>query len=137
MKQHWEKIPLSFRQFIKFCIVGVINTAIDTLTYYFFTRFLNVFYLTANVFAFIISTANSYYLNRNFTFQSVHEKKKLEYGKFIGIQLVGLAITEVILYLFVTYFGQEHDIIGKLSAVVVVLFWNFFGSKFFVFKIKK
>lgn len=135
MKHHWQKIPLSYRQFIKFCLVGVLNTAIDTLTYIFFTRILGVYYLLANIFAFVTSSTNSYYLNRIFTFQSIHDKKKLEYGKFMTILLLGLGITEIILYLFVSTFGL-NDIIGKLAGVVVVLFWNFFGSKFFVFKIK-
>ncbi len=136
MKQHLEKIPVSLRQFIKFCFVGLLNTAIDTFAYIFFTRVLGIFYLLANIFAFMISSTNSYFLNRVFTFKSTHDKKKLEYGKFMSVLLVGLFLAEIVLFICVHFFGLD-DIIGKLSAIAVVLFWNFFGSKFFVFKIKK
>lgn len=136
MKQHLEKIPVSIRQFIKFCIVGVLNTAIDTLAYIFFTRIFGIFYLLANIFAFVISSTNSYYLNRIFTFKSAQDKKKLEYSKFISVLLVGLVIAEIVLFICVHFFNL-NDIVGKLIAIAIVLFWNFFGSKFFVFKIRK
>lgn len=132
MKQHWQKIPISIRQFIKFCVVGVLNTGIDFLAYLFFTRIVGVFYLLANIFAFMVSSTNSYFLNRIFTFQSNHNKKRLEYGKFMSVLIFGLALAEIVLFLCVNFFGT-NDIYGKAFAIGVVLFWNFFGSKFFVF----
>lgn len=136
MKQHIEKIPVSLRQFIKFCFVGLLNTGIDMLAYLFFTRILGVFYLIANILAFMISSTNSYFLNRTFTFKSKHDKKALEYSKFMSVLLFGLVLAEIVLFISVHFF-ETNDVLGKIFAIGIVLFWNFFGSKFLVFRIKK
>lgn len=136
MKQHIEKIPVSYRQFIKFCFVGLANTAIDMLAYLFFTRILGVYYLIANILAFMISSTNSYFLNRTFTFKSKHDKKALEYSKFMSVLLFGLVLAETVLFISVRFF-ETGDVVGKVIAICTVLFWNFFGSKFFVFRVKK
>lgn len=130
-----DKIPITARQFIKFCMVGVANTAIDLAAYFLFTRVFGVYFLIANILAFAISATNSYILNRRFTFKSANPKKHLEFTAFIVILLIGLGIAESILYLVVQL--GFSDIIGKLASVAVVMFWNFFGSKFLVFEFKK
>lgn len=135
VRHHIEKVPVSLRQFIKFSLVGVANTTIDIGFYLFFTRVFGIFYLVANILAFLIAVTNSYFLNRRFTFKS-KQNKKLEYSLFVVVQIVGLLIAELILYVSVTSFGWI-DIHGKLVAVVIVIFWNFIASKNFVFKIRK
>jgi len=116
-------------------MVGVTNTVIDMAAYLLFTRVFGVFYLLANILAFIISSTNSYFLNRIFTFKS-SQNKKMEYSLFLTILLIGLGLAEIILYFCVSQLGAS-DIIAKCTAIIIVLFWNFFGSKFFVFKVKK
>jgi len=135
VKRHIQKVPISVRQFIKFSAVGVTNTAIDLLTYLFFTRVLGVFYLIANVFAFVLSVTNSYFLNRKFTFKS-KQNKKMEYSLFVMVMASGLVLAEIILFTSVEFFAAT-DITGKIVAIVIGVFYNFFVSKRFVFKIRK
>lgn len=134
MKQHLERIPPSMSQFIKFCMVGVCNTVLDFLSYILLTRVFGIFYLLANVFSFIISSTNSYFLNRHFTFKGRGEKKKKEYLKFMGVMLVGLALGQGVLFVSVHFLGL-NDLFGKVIGVVVGIFWNYFGSKRVVFAI--
>lgn len=135
VKQHLEKIPVTARQFVKFCMVGVTNTGVDFAAFLLFTQVFTFHYLIANVLAFLISVTNSYLLNRAFTFKS-KQSKKTEYLSFFAVMIVGLLFAELILS-----FGVEilelPVIYVKAGAIAVVMFWNFFGSKYFAFKIKK
>ncbi len=135
VKQHLEKIPLTARQFIKFCIVGVTNTGVDFAAFLLFTRIFDFHYLVANIFAFCISVTNSYLLNRAFTFKS-KQSKKTEYASFFAVMVVGLVLAELILSFGVEVLGLG-DLYAKAMAIAVVMFWNFFGSKHFAFKVKK
>jgi len=129
------KLPPNFRQFIKFCIVGGISTIVDVGTYTALTRTMDFFmqyYLLANAISFIIALANSYILNRRFTFKSNHKKVGMQFAKYASVYTIGLGLSEAILYTLVDRFGM-HDLIAKACAIGVVLFWNFIGSKFFIF----
>jgi putative flippase GtrA len=57
------------KQFIKFSLVGILNTVVSLIVYYVLI-FLNINYLIANSIAFIVSVFNSYCLNRIFVFKS-------------------------------------------------------------------
>jgi putative flippase GtrA len=135
MKRIFNLLPASFWEFVRFCVVGVLNTAVDFGIYYLATRFFGVFYLLANVLAFMFSATNSYVLNRIFTFKS-KGGKKAEYLRFMLVLCSGLLISESMLAVFSGLFGL-NDLFVKAAAIGVVLFWNFFGSKFFAFRIKE
>lgn len=65
-----------------------------------------------------------------------------EFGKFIGVSVIGVVLNSLVLTLMVSVIlvaspsfsaGLAKNI-AKLIAVFVVLTWNFLGYKFFVFK---
>ena len=135
MKKIFMKLPLHFRQFIKFCVVGGISTVIDVGTYTVLTRTVDFFanyYLLANAISFVIALINSYTLNRKFTFKSDNKKVGVQFTKYAGVYIIGLMISEVILYVLVDKFGI-YDLLAKALVIGVVLFWNFIGSKIFIF----
>ena len=120
------------KQFIKFCFVGVISTLIDIGMYTFLTRFIAVHYLIANAIAFITALINSYILNRKLTFGSTHKKVGVQFTKYITVYTIGLGLSQLLLYIFVDKFGI-YDLFAKCLVIGIVLFWNFFASKFFIF----
>lgn len=122
----------SYKQFVKFCFVGAINTILDIVFYYIFTRFFTLHFLLANMLSFLIAVSNSFFLNKSFTFK-VKESKKYDYLKFTLVSIIGLLITEIVLFASVHYLGLL-DLYGKVLAIFFTVIWNFFASKFFVFK---
>ena len=135
MIKHLQKLPKSYRQFIKFCVVGTISTLIDIGTYTLLTRLFEFFqehYLIANIIAFLIALINSYSLNRKFTFRNKNKKVGVQFSKYITVYTIGIGLSTGLMYVFVDIFGI-YDIFAKLLTVGVVLFWNFFASKFFIF----
>ncbi|MFA6527986.1 MAG: GtrA family protein [Candidatus Gracilibacteria bacterium] len=125
----------NFRQFIKFCVVGTISMIVDVGSYTLLTRMIQFFYshyLLANAIAFIVSLIISYVLNKKFTFQNNNKAIGVQFTKYVGVYTVGLVISEILLYILVDRIGI-YDLIAKMLVIGAVLFWNFTGSKFFIF----
>jgi putative flippase GtrA len=122
----------SIKQFVKFSFVGGINTIIDAGIFFLLIKFMFLNYLIANVIAFFVAVTNSFFLNRSFTFK-IKEKKKFDYHKFFVVSLVGLLISEVVLFVSVNEFSL-NPMFGKFIAIVFTVVWNFFGTRNFVFK---
>lgn len=126
------------RQFIKFGIVGGMNTAIDYSIYYFLTRSFDYFqehFLIANLMSFIIAVTNSFLWNKYWTFRDKGKKYHIQFPKFFMVNIIALTISQITLYLLVKELGM-NDLISKAVAIVIALFWNFFMNKYWVFKKK-
>jgi len=121
------------RQFVKFGIVGVSSTIIDWGIFYILNYYLGIYYLIAKVLSFLVSVVNSYIWNRRWTFRSQDQKKMHEFGRFVLVAIVGLALNTYIMYFAVSTL-HLHYIFGLALATAIVMFWNFLINKFWTFK---
>jgi putative flippase GtrA len=121
------------KQFMKFGIVGVLNTVIDYSIFTVLVYAVHVHFLLANAISFSIAVTNSYLLNRRWTFRSDNPAKATEAMKFLLVNLIGLSLSEVILKILVDHWSIP-ELIAKGGAVVVVLTWNFLGTRLWAFK---
>lgn len=121
------------RQFIKFGLVGFLNTLIDYILFTAFFYLLDIHYLYANAMSFTIAVTNSYLLNRRWTFRSDNPNWRAEAAKFLTVNIIGLGLSEIILFILVEHF-QMYQLLAKAMAIVVVLFWNFTGTRFWAFR---
>ena len=142
MNQTAARIP----EALKFVVVGAVNTALDLLV-------LNALLLVTGdnpsaltfsvckAVSFAASVINSYLMNKHWTFAGAGSKRvHVEFGQFIGVSLVGLAINN----LFATLVFQHASIAAQFSAFrptiaalvgsAAGLIWNYVGYKAFVFK---
>jgi putative flippase GtrA len=124
-----------FKQFVKFCLVGVINTAIDYSVYLFFTRLLGVYFLLANIAAILVAMTFSFFANKFWTFQNKEKELKKQYLKFALVMAIYFLLYNTIFFSLVKYFNV-YDLLAKVVAIIIGLFWNFFASKHFAFKSK-
>lgn len=124
----------TLRQLVKFGIVGWINVAIDF-------GFLNLFVIVGGLsplVAGLLSTAmaltNSYLLNRAWTFRGYRgpDERGVEFLSFLAVNGTGATVNWIIFAGFFTFFGLNYNI-AKAIAILITTFWNFFGSKKFVF----
>jgi putative flippase GtrA len=131
-------VKKDFYQFIRFSIVGLSNTIIDLG---FFNLLLSLgvdTYLSASI-SFLIAATNSYVLNRYWTFndrQTTH--LAAQYTRFMVVSGLGLLLNNLIIFLLTTAFRDANQWYlvnaGKLLAIGLVVLWNYFGSRYFVFK---
>ncbi len=124
----------NFYQFIKFSLVGVLNTAVD-FGIFTFLNFLfgEEFYRISQIISYSCAVLNSYFLNKSWTFQAGHRFNLIEMTKFLTINLISLGVS---LY-FLTLFHEKYQIgilWSKVGATFFSVLINFIGNKFWVFK---
>ena len=132
-------------QFIRFAIVGGINTVLDLfvlniLVYVFVVTNPFIFSVCKGI-SFIVAVTNSYFMNKYFTFAKKQTANK-DYYLFILISIIGLAIniliSSIAFYLFRLYPNDVSiNLIATISGVVGSVFSmviNYFCYSYFVFK---
>jgi putative flippase GtrA len=121
----------SLHEFARFAIVGVVNTGVD-MALFFLLTWLGISYVPAQVVSYSGGTANSYLLNKVWTFRS----SGLSYSeviRFIIINIASLALSVLCLALLHHRAGLNLAS-AKVAATACALAVNFLGSKFWVFK---
>ena len=125
-----------FSQFIRYAVVGAVNTGLDFGMYTGLTRsfdFWRAHYLLANAIVFSIVVTWSFFWNKHWTFKNREQKHKTQYAKFVLATLGGIAIAEGVLFAGVGWFGI-HDIVSKIIAAPLVVAWNFSAYRFWAFR---
>lgn len=111
----------SVRQFVRFCIVGVIATLIDMAIFY--SMKLIVHYNIALVCGYCISLAFNYYMTVHWTFQTKSSARNL-----IGVvsaHMINLFIVRMgLMWLFVNLVGLSSSI-AFFPTIVISVFVNF------------
>lgn len=124
------------RQFVKFALIGLFNTAVDFSVYFGLTRTVPFFSerkLLANVFAFLTAVIGAFLLNRTWTFRATSGRAAHQFVKFILVYIVGFLINEGTLYAAIMIIGA-HDLLGKILGLFINFAWNFLASRFWAFK---
>lgn len=122
-----------YKQILKFNLVGVLNTLVD-FGLFTLLHFLGNYYLAAQIVSFTGGMANSYLLNKYWTFEhSSNPVNGKEITRFLVINLCSLGASLLLLYLFHDVFSF-HVLFSKVLATGVVLILNFAGYKLWVFK---
>lgn len=134
----------SIIQFIKFGIVGVSNTLISYVLY---SGGLIVFreaclfgqadYLIAQIVAFVVSVAWSFYWNNKFVFKMEAGKKrsiwKALLKTYISYSFTGLFLSSILLILWVQIF-RISEFIAPIINLLITVPLNFIINKFWAFK---
>ncbi|MGG3984184.1 GtrA family protein [Heyndrickxia faecalis] len=121
-----------YAAFLKFCIVGAGNTLIDFLVFFLLTSF-HVPYLVAQACSYTAGMANSYLLNRFWTFQVRKKATWGEASRFIAVNLIVYALTSLLLFLFHQQWGWPL-LYAKIIATLAGMAVNFLGTRLWVFR---
>lgn len=121
-----------FVQIFKFAIVGGIATIIDWAVYYVLFNFLNINPLIANVGAFTISVIYNYIASIKWVFEvDENISKKKMFTEFIILSIIGLILTEIIIYVGNVKLKIDPMII-KIIATAITMIFNFVTRKIFL-----
>lgn len=129
-----DTLENGINKFIKFGLVGVLNTLINWIIFA-VLNFVGVYYIVANVIAYAIATANSYIWNSKWVFKYNGKDKKETTIKFVILNLIGLALNTAILYFLVDIL-LFNKLIGLVITTVIVMIINYIVNKIWVFKEK-
>lgn len=124
------------REIMLYLLFGVLTTIVNYVSYYLFTRYLQLDVLLANGLAWVLSVIFAYITNKIYVFQSKTTSLSdlgKEFMLFISARIGSGVFDMLIVYLFVDIFGMS-DLIIKLISNVVVIIANWAISKIFIFK---
>ena len=131
MRQLIARHRHSIDEFIKFAFVGLLNTGIDVAIFFLLTRS-GIPYVAAQIVSYSCGAANSYLLNKFWTFRS-SGLSYAEIVRFTTVNLISLGISVIVLSLLHGMAGLDLAA-AKGGATVCALAVNFLGNKLWVFK---
>ena len=125
-----------FTRFFKFAIVGAIGAVVDF-------GVLNLLVLVAGMpkeYANLVSVScaiiSNFTWNRFWTFPESRERAlHTQFGQFVLVNLIGLGINQFVFlmsdqYIYAPVLAHPFDYnLAKATAIIVVLFWNFFVNR--------
>ena len=120
-------------RFLKFCVVGGSGMVVDFGITYLAKELLKLNKYVANSLGFVCAATSNYILNRMWTFASNDPDIVMQYIRFFGFSLVGLAINNFVIYLLLRR-AKWNFYFVKLIATGVVTFWNFCMNYIFTFQ---
>ncbi|MBM3232518.1 GtrA family protein [Candidatus Pacearchaeota archaeon] len=122
-------------EFLKFAIIGAINTAIHIGVLYILVDYLGVYYILASFIGFVLAVTNSFIMNTKFTFKrKIKEKTAERYTKFFVVSIIAAIVNLILLYIITEIFGVYY-ILSQLFATAGSLIINFMGNKLWTYKI--
>lgn len=125
-------ISKDFFNFIKFAIVGVMNTLLNWIIFFFLNN-IGVYYIVSNIIAYTISTIHSYFWNSIWVFKYSEGSKAKASLKFILLNIGGLVLNTSILFILVDIFKMDK-FIGLVLTTAIVMIINYIFNKIWVFK---
>ncbi len=121
-----------YKNFGKFGIVGVVNTVLDFSVFYILYDLYDVWYLEAQILAFLIALSNSFVMNSLWTFKKLKRDQLItQIIKFAVVGVIGLGLSLIVLYVANLFMWVYF---AKVFAVAASFFWNYAASWLFVFK---
>lgn len=128
--QYWD--------ILTYLVFGVLTTIVNYLVYLPVYNILGFSASVSNIIAWVVAVAFAYLTNKPFVFRSHDWSAKTvipELTKFVSCRVASGAAETVILLVTVDLLHWNGNI-WKLITQVLVVFMNYFASKFLVFKKK-
>lgn len=145
-----KKLFKKYESFIKFCIIGVMNTLIsygvysllvalgmrpsaDSFSFASFFPWLGTAIANANTIGDTVGAVNSYFWNSRWTFKNDDPKA---IPRFIITSIIYVIISNVLMWLAINPLAL-NEYLAKLIVIPIATVINFFLNKIFVFGKRK
>jgi len=129
IKRLYTKHRTLIKQFSRYFLTALLGYIVDFGSLILLTEVFNVHYLVAASIGFTLGLVATYILSTKFVFgKSKLQSKSVEFTFFAVVGLVGLALLNILMWLFTDLIGINY-IISKIIATVFVYIWNFFARR--------
>ena len=120
-------------QFVKFSLIGFLNTGIHYGLFILLFRYFGLYYLASSAIGYIGGLLNSFVLNRTFTFRASGTRMGIEFVKFAIVNTACLLLNIGSLAFLVNRLGLIPEL-GQLFAIAISLVLGFVANKFWTFR---
>ncbi|MBR3229705.1 MAG: GtrA family protein [Bacilli bacterium] len=115
-------------QIFKFVVVGGIATLIDWIIYFVLFNYFHIFPLISNIISYSISVIYNFIMSVKWVFDTKDKSMKRLLFEFIVLSLLGLIISEFIIWFFLEILSFD-SIIAKILSTLIVMVINFILRK--------
>ena len=123
-----------FLQLFRYTFVGCLAFIVDFGLLFLFTDFVGMHYLLSASLSFVAGLLVNYIISKLWVFDKTSIKNgKLEFLVFALIGVIGLGLTELLMWFFTDVLGLFY-MLSKVLTTAIVYFWNFFARKYMIFK---
>lgn len=132
--------PKEITRFLKFAIVGAIGMVVDLAVLTFTREVLGLSLSVAVGLGFMVAVISNFTWNRLWTFPESRTRPiATQLGQFTVINLIGLALNELIVLGLHPLFGEvlvdpPAYLAAKVIAIGVVLFWNYGANRIWTYR---
>ena len=120
------------KQFILYLIFGGILTLCEWAGFYALTFIAQIHYLISSVIMFVVISLLGLFVYKRAIFGRSHLSLGREVSAIYAINIFGIALNSLILWLCVEFFGANAMLV-KIIASFLVAFYSFFARKKFVY----
>ena len=135
----------AFLEFFRYLFVGGIATVVDwCLSFggeWAMRQSLELhpqwIYILATTLGFFGGLLTNFLLSRAFVFAAKQARAKTGIGEFLGhftVGAIGLFLSYLIVWAGTSFVLKDHYVASRITATVVVFFWNYLARRFFVYK---
>lgn len=126
------------KTFLKFCMVGVLNTMFGTVVMFIGYNILHLNYWISSSANYILGSVLSFFLNKYFTFQNKSKKKKVVIKFVVNIVVCyffAYGIAKPLVSIVLRGYSETVQENGAmLVGMVLFVILNYFGQRFYAFK---
>lgn len=115
-------------ELFKFCVAGGVGFLIDYGGLLLLREVCGLPVLLANALSFTVSVAVNYVMCAYWVFRTNEKKSPTVMGLFLLTSLIGLGLSELIMWVSVNVL-HIHYMIAKIVSVVLVMIWNYFSKR--------
>jgi putative flippase GtrA len=119
-------------QFLKFGMIGLVNTGIHYGVFLLLFRPFGFHYLLASSIGYCAGLINSFILNKRLTFRTMGTRTDIEFAKFVLVNVLALATNLGALKVFVSLIHLIPEV-GQVFAIGFSIVINFLGNKIWTF----
>jgi putative flippase GtrA len=123
----------NIRLFILYVVFAGIATVVDLGLLFILTEFAKIWYLFSSIISSIMGMVTNYSLNKYYNFRDRRRDIVRQFGVFASVAIVGIFLNQLILFILVEFAGLWY-MFARMIAIVVVMFWSFFGHKKITFR---
>ncbi len=137
------------KQFVKFGITGTVGAIVDFGSYNLLTRGLDwtTIYdiagtkiIAANLVSVLLAIFSNFVLNKYWTFKDRSQNVAAQGTGYFILNIFTFILNQLLTSFFIFHvpffdvFRAQQDNAAKVASIGIILFVNFFGSKFIVFR---
>lgn len=133
---YMKKLFIKYRGFISYTFYGTLASLINLLVFHILAENCHIYYLIANVVAYIIAIIFTFITNKYYVFHSSFDswpKFVHEFVTFINVRLFSFGLDMGLMVLGIHFIPHHPDLVKFIDQVLVGIL-NYYFSKWFIFR---